>query len=352
MKKYKLIRQRYPMDFPVGTIALCSKYFLGAKILEPIKGGTLAVEYGFKWILDYPEFWEEVKEKEYSILSFANKSGDLFNLHPDGNYYYKSWLQNGIIKFPGFSLKDCLDGTLKIHSVKRLSDGETFTIGNKANFGKIEALKIGTDNSNLWIQFPNSGGYWLVASLKLDKTKPILFTTEDGVDIYSMDKTYWILIEDMSYLYSLTFYTAHLDLDLKNIFKVFSTKEAADKYISDNKPKHLFTTEDGFDAYQGCTIHKVDKRLDYAGTFEASSINSKAVALENGCRWFSSEKAAKEYIVEKKEAEEVLLRAEECLSLNDLTNIWSGFGRKDLDIAVENYNTALEMVKKKVAKKL
>lgn len=63
------------------------------------------------------EFWEEVIEKDYEILSYISK------------------LKNAIIS----SEDDWINhGDWDIHSVKRLSDGEVFTVGDKLNQPEYE----------------------------------------------------------------------------------------------------------------------------------------------------------------------------------------------------------------------
>ena len=77
----------------------------------------------------------------------------------------------------------------------------------------------------------------------INKIKPVLFKTEDGVDIFETTAVHWVVVTNKSinknvpyYLYELKFCKAHLKLDLKNEYKLFSTKEKAEEYIIMNKP--------------------------------------------------------------------------------------------------------------------
>jgi hypothetical protein len=86
----------------------------------------------------YPEFWEEVIEPTFEILSFKrnnssqNYKDTLFILDE------KTKLFNPTFRHSNLTLEHCLKGGFYIHSVKRLSDDEVFTIGDKI----IEKNKI------------------------------------------------------------------------------------------------------------------------------------------------------------------------------------------------------------------
>ena len=172
---------------------------------------------------NYPEFWELVVEKDYEILSILLQPSDKHQIHNVSEYKNTGYIE---------ALLNC--NSNKIHSVKRLSDSEIFTIGDKVigynNFitkiktidlvGEV-SLNIGTDKHE---------GF----SLKnLKKAKQPLFTTEDGVDIYEGDTIYGINNDWKVFSH----YT-----DLQNKVKswgikpIFSTTKKAEEYILLNKP--------------------------------------------------------------------------------------------------------------------
>jgi hypothetical protein len=66
--------------------------------------------------------------------------------------------------------------------------------------------------------------------------KQPLFTTEDGKEIFEGDSVYWFLRSSTDYLYKINFVKDHLELDFKNIYAIFSTKEAGEEYFIYNKP--------------------------------------------------------------------------------------------------------------------
>ena len=110
MKKYKLIKT-YPGSPLLG------------KVLEPKVEKDNEDTNNFYWEgswfnpNDFPELWEEVVENNYEIISYwSPRFGDTKYLYYEG---HEDWDNINKSKYH------------PIHSVKRLSDGEVFTIGDK-----------------------------------------------------------------------------------------------------------------------------------------------------------------------------------------------------------------------------
>lgn len=207
MKKYKLIKE-YPGSPKLGTIVE-----LKNDGFYPINtpGGWFSEKYHLK---PFPEFWEEVVEKDYEILSYKSlKKGHIlfYNEKYDKNFFNNyNWI---------------------INSVKRLSDGEIFTVGDKTNAGNLTGFSI---KNNKIITHHNPSGQdlnddYYLEGLVLQK-QPI-FTTEDGVDIYDGDNYYWL---DRSLNINNSGYTSIFMNTLNTLY--FSTKEKAKEYILMNKP--------------------------------------------------------------------------------------------------------------------
>lgn len=143
-------------------------------------------------------------------------------------------------KLPMYSLEDYFTkyekGRWKIHSVRRLSDGEIFCVGdditwyNGINYGRIERFEISKNNGNmLAVHF--SGG---VGINNISKAKKKAFTTEDGIEIYENDdKQLWHISPNFDLSYSNSNFLAKQN---RKLFKIFSTKEAAEEFIIYNKP--------------------------------------------------------------------------------------------------------------------
>ena len=130
-------------------------------------------------------------------------------------------------------------GRWAIHSVKRLSDGEIFTVGDniagQVLSGKITDIILEKDR----IYFYVSSSRRLQLGNFIKKVKQPLFTTEDGVDIFHGMYYYHV-----SGNFNITERTANLEVDsetgnkydLSNGHRYFSTKEKAEEYVLLNKP--------------------------------------------------------------------------------------------------------------------
>ena len=124
MKKYRL-KQWYPgLTIKEGTVVK--------------RGGCKTTVHGNVHLIDNShfdekEFWEEVVEKDYEILSFSYEDVVFTTLRDNGKYFSTSspnkFDPNGY--FCGYTKEQELSFGGKVHSIKRLSDGEIFTIGDK-----------------------------------------------------------------------------------------------------------------------------------------------------------------------------------------------------------------------------
>jgi hypothetical protein len=187
---------------------------------------------------NYPEFWELVVKKSYEILSFINVNNKIYELQKDGRYFHYE------LKYNEYDY--CLS-ELKIHSIKRLSDGEVFTIGDKIQldndnkeYGTITELYISHEQLRFYCD--TLGG---VLCHDLDKrnnftiyiSKKPLFTTEDGVGIFEGD-IFWYVnnIKIKGYCLNKSNLNNPNDYHKVDDIKDFSTKEKAEEYILYNKP--------------------------------------------------------------------------------------------------------------------
>ena len=222
-KKYKL-KQWYPSlpeSYKEGKTVL--KQFKNTRdIYYPMDGrpGVPAEE-----VENNPEFWEKVEDKNYKILKVKASPS-----HP---YHGINTFDSHIFQF--HSTNKNLD-VWDIYSVKRLSDGEVFTVGDKAkslcdgSLFKIKKIGI-SDMDDVYFKGEEEHQWnWLY---NLNKPEKPLFTTEDGVDIYSGDKFYFV---NENWVTMTT--RGGDDFIKKNWRAAFSTSENADKYIEENKPRY------------------------------------------------------------------------------------------------------------------
>lgn len=197
-KKYRLIRE-YPGSLSLNSVVS----------IEPKQ------ETGY--YSENKEYWQEVKKevkKKYEILKWSF----------DYNNEYKT-------KSPVGSALN-----YEIFQVRRLSDSEIFTIGDRVkqsnvihnNTFTITGFKFDVNNENLLVI--GNGGIKL---LKIEKVKAPILITEDYVEIYNNSPVYYVNSD----------YTFGWEgVILNNIYKkqttgwYFSTREKADEYILLNKP--------------------------------------------------------------------------------------------------------------------
>lgn len=208
MKKYKLIKE-YPGSDHEGIIVS----------LKTPNGLYEGYQYNYysKHVENQPEYWEEVKDYAYQILSFSAVfwSEGLATLNERGNYSTTDsstgWTLHEMIE-EGNCVKN---GKVQIHSVKRLSDGEIFTIGDRAKTitskgshditqFKITQRCTGKDaNGNyiydgidaMWVDWEeNRGGNWLDSTEKvIQKDFKILSFKQDSgiIDLWTLFREGW-----------------------------------------------------------------------------------------------------------------------------------------------------------------
>lgn len=211
MKSYKLIKE-YPGSPKLGTIFDYWTDGISEQIYNKSNNPSF---FPLKIVTDYSEFWEEIVEKDYEILSiYSTINGTILS---DSNV--NTWESKINTRL-----------NWEIHSVKRLSDGEVFTVGDKTCENVILGFYLTTDKQ-IGVQTLNVGLFDLN---KIKKLKKPLFTTEDGVDVYEGDKISTVLTGIME-LYTINGSVGRYTTPGEG-FKYFSTKEAAEDYILCNKP--------------------------------------------------------------------------------------------------------------------
>lgn len=200
----------------------------------------------------YPEFWELVVKKDYEILSFVTSENLLCikgsNERFDVKYQMYRPTEGDCLKAPGFN----------IHSIKRLSDGEVFTIGDKLETKYnlvINEFEIISNELKIWCVNPafschikpkSNGSITCCGNMSFYYLKSIqhfkqpLFKTEDGIDIFEGDKFYYVKYKTNRRSLGDLFEIITADCPgcryEPEFDKYFSTKEKAKEYIIKNKP--------------------------------------------------------------------------------------------------------------------
>jgi hypothetical protein len=208
-KQYKLIK-KYPNSPQLGTVVNYSEKHQ----IYNNNGGDFYTELPKHQVENLPEFWEEVIEKGFEVLSICYDEVIYANKIQGKDYW------------DGFGFWDYKENSevIKIHSVKRLSDDVIFSIGDTTNGGIIKEFSIHGSKLQLKVD-----GLIFLDDFLVKKTK--IFTSEDGVDIYEGDVVTWLHGDNMSIA---NIGKAHSSM-YKHL-KYFSTKEKAEEYINFRKP--------------------------------------------------------------------------------------------------------------------
>jgi hypothetical protein len=193
---------------------------------------------------DWEEIIEEVAKKDYEILSVLQPhinskytliKNKQFGISYNGDVYHC----NGA-NIRGFDMLDNIKtSNWKIHSVKRLSDGEIFSIGDKITFkglfGNNSEHKYDTIKGFKFKQDKKIGALYhngIVGLEIIEKYKEPIFTTEDGVDLFGGESVYGVTDS-----FQLA-YTSILTEENGQRCRLFAEKEKAEKYIEENKPQY------------------------------------------------------------------------------------------------------------------
>lgn len=207
-KRYKLIKE-YPRSPELDTIIEFNSGW----------GETQA------WIEERPEeakeYWEEVVEKSYQVLKMKNTSGMIYTVKEGED-----------LKF------ELIHHT--IHSVKRLSDGEIFTVeddfafnglrgpNSRFPFDKIRGFTF-RQSGELAVKYSNG----IVDINKIHHFVPPFLLSHDGVILNQGDEYYTVFDIDHSDSKCKIYGPFELDV-LNNVFsnkcKFFASKEKANEY--------------------------------------------------------------------------------------------------------------------------
>lgn len=226
MKQFKLIKT-YPGSLSLNSVVS----------IEP--------EQETGYYSENKEYWQEVKEevkKEYEILQIKNKfNGNIITFNSKGEPIHRT---DGCTIACTLNLKSCLNTkSIDIFQIKRLSDSEIFTIGDKVK-GDYESVitgfKIDELSKSRITVYTNSliCPYYNNCCLSYIKKAPIaLFTTLDGKEIFEGNTVYCV---DLNLLPNLRLERiTHIKKEDLNIFKnvnVYFSETKAEEFILLNKP--------------------------------------------------------------------------------------------------------------------
>lgn len=277
---------------------------------------------------NYPDNWQEVIDKEYEIVAF--EIGHCGWKITDNNCVYYQMGTGYKSTYPVSHITTMLEynnnnKNFKIIAIKRLLDGEIFSVGDKITYSiKKEGKDIRADKEFELTSFKlNCGSFGLNSkdtdapggvcnlkhAIKVIKKEPF-FITEDGVEIQSGTRIYW-LTKDESYtrynnLFEGPFVEAHIsmieDYKDKYDYKVFSTAQSRQEWLDKMYPKPILTTVEGKECFEGDKVfilYRESKERPYKLISNQPITVNKAFKrpTENHLD-FSTLEAANQYLIE------------------------------------------------------
>lgn len=167
----------------------------------------------------------EVK-RDWEIVSFKGGNGGLIERNVDGTFATHRVQESHILRNP--------ENT--IHSVRRLSDNEVFSVGDElcdlgmSQNDRHKISNIYPINGTIALGFGDDGAIIIQAAKKTKRTK--LFTTEDGKDIFEGDKYWYVSTPNFERCEEKVAHGTGHDRN----YKRFSNGEKAKEYVTLNKP--------------------------------------------------------------------------------------------------------------------
>ena len=236
MLKYKCVK-RYPNGPDIGTIV--TKDALGQYVQEH----PLWI-HSWEEIENFTEFWEEVKEKEFEILEYEGKCCMCDGTCPTRR-------------------DDC-----KIYKVKRLSDLETFSLGDKVywdwiqcsrKYFTIKSFKIGSEGELRFDTIESSPTDFNAEYCKIKHYKEPLFLDELGNEIVE-GSTIWVTESLNTPWCSRAIFPKNssywnIFTDRRENTKIFVNKADCENYINENKP--MFSKKQILDALEWGYLHSI-----------------------------------------------------------------------------------------------
>lgn len=171
MRKFKHIETGRILD---TTIA-------GVNKVEGLKWGDWEIPM---WVVEEGNDWEEVKQKDYTIISFKYIGTDFIISTLRSNEKYASNTDQSIEG--DLTEEDVFEsGVFRISSVMRLNDKKTFAIGDKSKTDEI--VSFTKENDTIFVNTK-------LGSSKLNELglKRSMFISADGVEVFE-DDTFYIV---------------------------------------------------------------------------------------------------------------------------------------------------------------
>jgi len=226
MKRYALIKSYPNCNLIKGTV-IYNSVGKGWYCLKDSKNRIYLPN-----IEDFSEFWQEIVDTSYKILSFIQRTSGRIWLENRG---IDEWSASDDYTSPMHISHILTNNLYRIHSVKRLLDEEIFTIGDRIDINRHNDLIISRiticENDRVMITGTKGCASYFEYLKDVKKAKVPILTTNDGVDVYKEDS--FIYATDKSFNKIVCF---PADIIKNSDLIAFSTESARDEYILWNKP--------------------------------------------------------------------------------------------------------------------
>lgn len=267
--------------------------------------------------------WEAIPntpKRDWEITAFTgcskfphNNVGDIYYRTVEGHFSLQG---EGGIGVPEINFS--VPSHFKILSVRRLSDGEEFKIGDKVKHNNLKFIIDYFVEHGDTILLKGTHSAMSTCSISIPFWKKILLTTEDGVDLVKGDRVVKLredgLIEayrDITHCHS------------THNGKFFSSAEKANEYVEKNKVIGVST--DGVNLKAGYTVYALKK-----DNFEEAApymIDDDECFNHTHWYYFSSKEARDEYIQKNKVALVTedgvsLKKGDKCVKACQLDDAW------------------------------
>lgn len=250
MRKFRLIK-KYPGSPELNFIVTYGDFWLNGFCYQGTNLKTIS-RFSKEHIEENPEFWEEILDEKdiklttehYEVLALKIPGNEHWEITKIGNGTWDNWSDLHVQA----QLKK---GIWKVKRVKRLSDGEIFSIGDEVEYFSlglkhqfiITGFILAKDGDRCLLSserfqhhidlFSIDSEYINNYNLQKSKKQPV-FIAQDCVEVFEGDEYYTVC--ENSYNISINTATKDCVKKLNNKTKIFSTKEKADNYIIWNKP--------------------------------------------------------------------------------------------------------------------
>lgn len=238
MSKYELI-QWYPSlpDRAKNRKTVADQHPNYSDRLALIVADDFYTDINKKEVENNPDFWEEVQEKSYEILTLTPKKTRSHVSNVKNTFQIYRNVYEDIDHFIECFTKYVYD----IHSVERLSDGEVFTVGDRIHHvvvdRKGDILSINLSGGKIYFSTTFNDSLKSTDLKNAAKIDEPLFTTEDGVDIYKGD-TFYYIPACIDWDKPIGSHEAEENVTAYNATVRFYDKKKAEQWVKEHKPQY------------------------------------------------------------------------------------------------------------------